>query len=108
MGVTESFRHHRFAGRALVGEKYPEIFLRLGAADRYQCLPKPRGVALLGLAAGVEACSDLPPARSRQVGSVDDLALDHSDGSAGSTSSAAEICAAAASALPALSVHAMK
>ncbi len=76
MGVTEFFRHHRFTGRAFVREKYPEIFLHLGAADGVQCLPKPCGVALLGLAAGVERCSDLPPARSRQVGPVDDRALD--------------------------------
>src|SRR6266702_1081861 len=76
MGVTEFFRHHRFTGRAFVGEKYPEIFLHLGAADGVQGLPKPRGVALLGLAAAVEACRDFLPARSRQVGSVDDLALD--------------------------------
>ena len=75
--VDEFFRHHRLARRTVgLGEEHAEIGLDLCGAGEYQGFAQPAGVVLIGFIAGIQNGGDFLPARSRQVRSVDDVALD--------------------------------
>ena len=69
---------------------------------------KPRRLVLIGFAAGVENAGDLLPARPLRYGPSTISRSTSSMRSLAATPSAADICAAAASAPPAASVQAMK
>ena len=69
--------HHRFAGRAVsLGQEDAQIFVHLRGAGERQGSTELRRLALVGFAPGIESGRDVVPARSRQVRSIQYLALD--------------------------------